>query len=260
VSRHALVAALVLAGSLAGSLAGLLAGCGADLSAEGGHRTLHVYAASSLTAAFTELEEDFESSHPGVDVELVLGGSSDLAAQIDQGAPADVFASADEATMTRLVDAGLATGDPQPFATNTLQIAVPPDNPAGVRTLRDLEEGSVQLVTCASEVPCGAAAQALAERAGVSLRSVSEEQSVTDVLNKVSTGEADAGLVYVTDVAAAGDDVRGIAVPESTEVVNLYPVVTLAESEQQALAQDFVDLVLGEQGQDVLRQLGFGPP
>ena len=241
------------------ALATTLAGCGGDGAGGGSaEETLHVYAASSLTAAFEEIARDFEESHPGVEVELTFGGSSDLVAQIDQGAPADVFASADEPNMAKLVDAGLTTDDPQPFATNTLQIAVPPDNPAGVRSVDDLARDGVQVVTCAPEVPCGAAALTLAERAGLSLRPVSEEQSVTDVLNKVTSGEADAGLVYVTDVMAAGDDVEGIAVPEAADVVNVYPVATVGDGEE-ALAQDFVDLVLGTSGQDVLQSLGFGP-
>ena len=239
-------------------VAGGAVACGGETEAER-VQTLQVYAASSLTAAFTDLEADFETSREGVDVQLTFGGSSDLAAQIDQGAPADVFASADESTMASLVAAGLTAGDPTVFATNTLQIAVPPDNPGGVRTLADLAGGDVQLVTCAPEVPCGAAAQALAERVGVALRPVSEEQSVTDVLNKVATGEADAGLVYVTDVAAAGDDVHGLEVPEAAEVVNDYPLARLVDADSQRLAQDFVDLVLSDEGQGTLRRLGFGP-
>lgn len=220
---------------------------------------LTVYAASSLTAAFEQLAEDFEADHDGVQVRLTFGGSSDLAAQIDQGAPSDVFASADQDTMAGLVDADLVT-DPVDFAGNTLTIAVPPDNPAGVSGLADLARDEVRLVVCAPAVPCGAAAARLAEQQGVELSPVSEEQSVTDVLTKVSSAEADAGLVYVTDVAAAGDDVRGIEVPGADAVVNTYPIATVADSEQPTLAQEFVDLVRGPQGRTVLGDLGFRSP
>lgn len=248
---------LALLGVVAGTVVALLGGCAGP---RGGDPTLRVYAAASLGAAFEEIAEDFEASHEGVEVQLVLGGSSDLVAQIDQGAPADVLATADEATMSTLVSAGLAAGDPEPLATNRLGIAVPPGNPAGISSLADLARPDVQLVTCASEVPCGAAARALAERAGVTLRPVSEEQSVTGVLDKVRSGEADAGLVYVTDLAAAGDDVMGIDVPEAGGVRNVYPVVPVAGSDRPALAQDFVDLARSDQGQDVLARLGFGSP
>lgn len=233
---------------------------GASCGGSGGDsdHTLTVYAASSLTGAFEELAGTFEAEHAGVEVELTFGGSSDLAAQIDQGAPADVVATADEATMDELV-AGELAGTPRAFATNTLQIVVPPDNPAGVAGFEDLAEPDVRLVVCAPAVPCGSATQQLAEREGVSLEPVSEEQAVTDVLGKVRTGEADAGLVYVTDAAAAGDDVRGIEVPEATDVVNVYPIAPVAATDRTDLAADFVELVVGDTGQDVLADFGFGP-
>jgi len=236
--------------------------CGADGSsdgtADGEQATLTVYAAASLTSSFEELGEEFEQDHEGVQVELNFGGSSDLVSQIQSGAPADVFASADEANMDKLTADGLNGSDPQPFATNTLEIAVPPDNPADISSFEDLEEPSVNLVTCAPEVPCGAAAQAVAEAAGLTLTPVSEEQSVADVLGKVTTGEADAGLVYVTDVIAAGDHVRGIEIPESESVVNTYPIATVADTADEDLAQAFVDLVLSDEGQQVLADAGFG--
>ena len=241
------------------------AGCGADDSGGSGttggsQSTLTVYAASSLTSTFEQLGEDFERDHDGVQVELNFAGSSDLVAQIQSGAPADVFASADEANMDKLTADGLNGSEPEPFATNTLQIAVPPDNPAEISSFQDLARPSLTLVTCAPEVPCGAATQAVAEAAGVSLEPVSEEQSVTDVLGKVRSGEADAGLVYVTDVIAAGDDVRGIEFPESRSVVNTYPIATVADSTNEDLAQAFVDLVLSDDGQQVLADAGFGQP
>jgi molybdate transport system substrate-binding protein len=234
-----------------------LTACGGD---DGEDVTLTVFAAASLTASFEQVAERFEDEHEGVDVELSFGGSSDLATQIEEGAPADVFASADTATMDELADAGLTGGDPQDFATNTLEIAVPPGNPVGVQTFQDLAAPGLALVVCAPEVPCGAAAQQVAEGAGVTLEPVSEEQSVTDVLGKVTSGEADAGLVYVTDVLAAGDDVEGIEFPEARSVVNVYPIAPVDGSEAADLAREFVELVLDETGQGILADHGFGTP
>lgn len=234
-----------------------LAGCGESDASAGD--TLTVYAAASLTVSFEELADDFESGHPGVEVELNLAGSSDLAAQIQEGAPADVFASADEAPMARLTQDDLTGSTARAFASNTLQIAVPPGNPGSVATLADLADPRLAVVVCAPEVPCGAAARTAAEAGGVRLSPVSEEQSVTDVLGKVTSGEADAGLVYVTDVLAAGDAVQGIAFPEAAGAVNDYPIATLSDADSPELAQEFVDLVLGEAGQRVLRDDGFAP-
>ncbi|WP_148574415.1 molybdate ABC transporter substrate-binding protein [Nocardioides caldifontis] len=236
-----------------------LAGCGAG-GRDDGRTTLVVYAAASLTATFEQLGERFEAEHEGVDVELAFAGSSDLVAQLQGGAPADVLASADETTMQKAVDDGLVAGGPRVFATNTMRIAVPPDNPAGVESLEDLAAGDLALVVCAPQVPCGAAAQEVAETAGVTLAPVSEEQSVTDVLAKVSSGEADAGLVYVTDVLAAGDAVRGIDFPESGAAENAYPVAVLEEADEPELAREFVDLLLGDEGRRVLADAGFGTP
>jgi molybdate transport system substrate-binding protein len=219
-----------------------------------------VYAAASLTAGFEQLGERFEDSHDDVEVALSFAGSSDLVAQILSGAPADVFASADEPNMDKLTAAGLTGTPPRIFATNTVQIATPPENPAGIRSLPDLADPEILLVVCAPVVPCGAATQTAAAAAGVELRPDSEEQSVTDVLGKVSSGEADAGLVYVTDVLAAGDDVLGIALPQEQAVVNRYPITTVADSPRADLAEEFIDLVLSEEGQAVLGRAGFGQP
>lgn len=260
-------AAAGLALALTGALTGAAAGCSAG---EDDGTRLRVLAAASLSGTFEELAAEFERTHEGVDVQLSFGGSADLVAQVQEGAPADVLATADTATMDRLVTEGLTDGAPEVFATNVLQLAVPAGNPAGVRGLADLDTGSstgagsaaedVDLVVCAPEVPCGAAAVRLAEVAGVRLSPVSEEQSVTDVLGKVTSGEADAGLVYVTDVRAAGDAVEGIAVPEADQVVNEYPVATLADSDEADLAREFVELVLGATGREVLDTAGFGAP
>ena len=251
----------VLGVTLVAVLAVALTACGGTSSGStGGHRTLTVFAAASLTSPFQEIADAFEADHPGTDVKLSFGGSSDLVTQIQNGAPADVFASADTANMAELTASHLADGDPQPFATNHLEIAVPPGDPAGVHTFADLAKPGVDLVVCAPEVPCGAAAQDVARNAGVTLRPVSEEQSVTDVLAKVTAGEADAGLVYVTDVKAAGGQVDGVPFREASSVTNTYPVALVKDSAQSALAREFVAAVTGAAGQRVLRAAGFGRP
>lgn len=253
------------AASAAVLLALPLAACGDDgdskgADGKGGDKTvLTVFAAASLTKTFEELEKEYEAAHSDVDVKLSFGGSSDLVAQITEGASADVFASADTANMDKLVAAGLTEGEPKEFATNTLMIAVPPGNPAGITSLADLTKKDVDLVLCQPEVPCGSASAKVADAAGLELEPVSEEQSVTDVLAKVESGEADAGLVYVTDVTAAGTKVEGVEFPEAAEVVNHYPIVAVKDAKQAELAQQWIELVLGE-GQKVLEQAGFGAP
>ncbi|MFC0674370.1 molybdate ABC transporter substrate-binding protein [Brachybacterium hainanense] len=221
---------------------------------------LTVYAAASLQEPFEELGEEFEASHDGVEVEFSFAGSSTLLEQIRQGAPADVFASADARTMDALAEEEMQGTDPVDFTSNTLMIAVPAGNPAGVTGLASLAGPGLNLVICAPEVPCGAATAKVEEAAGVDLAPVSEEQSVTDVLNKVTSGEADAGLVYVTDVQKAGDAVEGLAFPESAAAVNTYPIVTLRGAADPELGQEFVDLVTGETGQAVLGEHGFTRP
>jgi molybdate transport system substrate-binding protein len=244
-------------------LLALASACGDDGPSDppgGGDTTLTVFAAASLTMTFTEIGQAFEDSHDGVQVEFSFGGSSDLVAQIQEGAPADVFASADQANMDKLTAEGLQAQDPQPFASNTLEIATPPDNPAGVTSFADLAKPGVRVVVCAPEVPCGAATTKVEEATGVTLDPVSEEQSVADVLGKVTSGEADAGLVYVTDVAAAGEDVTGVPFPEAGDIVNTYPIVALKDSAHADLATEFVELVLGDTGQSILGEAGFAKP
>ena len=251
---------------LAALILGLLAaGCSsrAPESAESStppSGTLTVFAAASLTTAFTELGADFEAAHPGTKVAFGFAGSSDLVTQIQGGAPVDVFASADTTNMDKLTADGLVAGSPVVFASNTLTIAVPPGNPARIGTLADLTEAGVQLVTCAPAVPCGRATATVEQAAGVDLRPVSEESSVTDVLNKVATGEADAGLVYVTDVQAAGDTVTAVDFPEAGQAVTTYPIALVDGTEQAPLAREFVDLVTSEQGRQVLDAAGFAEP
>ncbi|WP_396136690.1 molybdate ABC transporter substrate-binding protein [Arthrobacter sp. AB6] len=260
----ALLAAILLAALLAALLAGC-AGSGAgggasDNTGQGNSRgTLTVFAAASLKASFTELAERFEKENPGTVVTLSFAGSSDLATQVSQGAPADVFASADTSNMARLQDAGLVDGQPRDFATNTLAIAVPAGNPAGIGSFADLARSGTKLVMCARQVPCGAAAAAVEQQTGTDLSPVSEENSVADVLGKVSSGEADAGLVYVTDLRASVGKVESVPFPESAAAVNTYPIATLAGSRNKTAAAKFLELVAGPEGGEVLAAAGFGP-
>ncbi|WP_308283056.1 molybdate ABC transporter substrate-binding protein [Pseudonocardia nigra] len=240
--------------------AGLLAGCGGGAPGAGEQRTLTVFAAASLTDVFAELESRFEEAHPGVDVVLNPGASSDLAQQIVHGAPADLFAAANTATMRTVADAGLVAGEPTVFATNELQIVTAPGNPEGIAGFADLARPDLQVVVCAPQVPCGAAAERIEELTGVTLQPVSEEPDVLSTLSKVATGNADAGLVYATDVGAADDRVQGIAFPEAAQAVNEYPIAVIADAEAADLARAFRDLVTGADGRAVLDAAGFGPP
>lgn len=218
---------------------------------------LTIYAAASLRGAFDELATEFEERHPSVEVRpIVYDGSSTLAKQLAEGAPADVFSSADELTMRTLAEAGLVT-DGSVFATNTLVLAVPAGNPAEIRGLSDLDDPALTVVLCAPEVPCGAAAQELLTNAGVEASVDSYEQNVTAVLTKVAAGEADAGLVYVTD-AAASSAVDTIEATGAQHVVNRYPIATLDDAANPAAAEAFVAFVLGDEGQRVLAARGFG--
>lgn len=246
----------------------LLTGCGAgapsDTSAGGApaseKRTLTVLAAVSLTDTFGELEKQFETDNPGVDVVMSYGGSSNLAQQIVNGAPVDVFVSASDPTMKTVTDAGLANGSPTTFATNMLEIATVPGNPKGITSFVDLANRDLKVVVCAPQVPCGAAAQKAETSTGVNLEPVSEEADVRSVLSKVTTGNADAGLVYVTDVTSAGSRVQGVNFPEAEQATTNYPIAMLQNAPQPELARSFVSLVTGEQGQKTLQAAGFGTP
>ena len=222
--------------------------------------TITVFAAASLKATFTQLASDFEAKNPGAKIVLSFAGSSDLVTQITQGAPAEAKTSADTKNMTRLADAKLLDGTAKNFATNVLEIAVPPSNPASIASFADLAKPGVKVVVCASQVPCGAAADTVEKAAGVTLSPVSEESSVTDVVGKVTSGEADAGLVYVTDVKGAGDKVKGIPFDESGKAVNTYPIATVGSSRNKELAAAFIASVTGADGQKTLNAAGFGAP
>jgi molybdate transport system substrate-binding protein len=257
------IRALAVAG-----LALLLAGCGggaqpaasAPSAAPAESGTLTVLAAASLTETFTALEKQFEADHPGVDVKLNFAGSSDLAQQVVNGAPADVFAAASDTTMQTVTDAGLAAGTPTVFATNVLQIATAPGNPKGIATFADLANPDLKVVVCAPQVPCGAAVEKIEKATGVTLRPVSEEADVKSTLGKVTSGDADAGLVYVTDVSAAKGSVQGVNFPEADQATTNYPITVLTDAPQAQVAQQFVDLVTGDAGRQALEAAGFGAP
>ncbi|MBU8812039.1 molybdate ABC transporter substrate-binding protein [Mycolicibacterium goodii] len=236
----------------------LVAGCTPAREDNGGHLT--VFAAASLKSVFTELGEQFESDNPGTTVEFNFAGSSDLVTQLTQGAPADVFASADTPNMNKAIDAGLVHGDPVDFATNTLTIVTAPGNPKNIRTFADLARPGISIVVCAPQVPCGSATEKIETATGVTLSPVSEESAVTDVLGKVTSGQADAGLVYVTDAKGAGDDVTAIGFPEAAAAVNTYPIATLKDSAHREAAQRFVALVVSPDGRKVLSGKGFVAP
>ncbi|MDQ3627414.1 MAG: molybdate ABC transporter substrate-binding protein [Actinomycetota bacterium] len=238
---------------LAGALL-VLSACGGD----DGRVELQVYAASSLTKAFDTLETSYEDGNPGVDVVLTYDASSTLAAQVIENAPVDVLATADETTMATVVDGGLVDGDPEVFATNTLVVVTPADNPAEIESLEDLD--GTDFAVCAAPVPCGDATLRLFGRNDFTGTPISEEDNVNAVLEKVTSGTVDAGLVYVSDAQTAGEDVSVVEVDGAEEIVNADPIAVINTTENADEARAWVDLVVSEEGQRVLDDLGFGSP
>jgi molybdate transport system substrate-binding protein len=240
-----------------------LAACGGGDDDSGGSSDaassgeIKVFAAASLTAAFTELGQQFTSANGGTKVTFNFAGSQALATQIQQGAPADVFASADIPNMDKVKD---LVATPQNFASNQLQIVVENGNPRNVKGLDDLANPDLKVVLAVPDVPAGKYAQQALEKANVTVKPVSQEDNVKAVVNKVTLGEADAGIVYVTDVTAGGDKVEGVDIPEELNVLATYPIATVKASKAQDKAQAFMDLVLSAEGQQVLKQYGFLPP
>ncbi|MFE0748707.1 molybdate ABC transporter substrate-binding protein [Gordonia sp. NPDC058843] len=242
----------------------LVAGCSSSEGTDTGSgdaatstTTLDVSAAASLKKTFTDIADEFEKQHDGVTVRLSFDGSSTLANQIQQGAPADVFASADEKNMGKLGDLAVS---PKIFATNTLVIVTAPGNPRDIKSFADLNKPDVTTVVCQSAQPCGAATETVERNTGITVDAVSEEQSVSAVLTKVTTGQADAGVVYVTDARGAGDKVQSVTDPAFEAVVNSYPIAGLTGADDAELAAQFVEEVLGAGGQKILREAGFGAP
>jgi molybdate transport system substrate-binding protein len=218
---------------------------------------LDVYAAAALTDEYTAMAEDIIASHPCIEIRITFAWSSDLATQSNEGAPADAFASANEAQMESVADH--IVGSSTVFASNTLTIAVPYGNPGGVTDFASLATPGLVVVVCAPEVPCGAATAKVEASLGVRLSPASEVTSVTDVLGAVSSGEADAGLVYVTDIARA-DGVEGIPFAGSDAAQTLYPIATMDTGDAADASGQFVDYVLGPQGQAALAAAGFASP
>jgi molybdate transport system substrate-binding protein len=258
----------VAAGTLAFATASVLTGCASSggsaapsptVEADAAPTSITVFAAASLTEAFDTLAARFEAEHPNVEVVLSYGGSAGLAQQVVEGAPVDVFASAAESPMRTVADAGLAV-DPVVFATNTLELAVPAGNPAGVTGLDDLANGDLRIALCDPSVPCGAASEELLAQEGITAAPDTLESDVKAVLTKVSLGEVDAALVYRTDVQSAGDEVEGIEVPGAASVVNRYPIAALAEAVDAETAAAFVAFVTGGAGREHLAEAGFGAP
>lgn len=252
---------------LAGALVLTQAGCGSTRSGQavpaGGSSALHgtvtVLAAASLTEVFGSLAERFEAAHPGVRIRLSFGASSVLAQQIDSGAPADVFASAATRNMQQVISAGSASTS-STFAGNVMAIAVPPGNPAGIGQLADLSRHGVTVALCRVQVPCGAAARQVFSSAGLTVKPVTEEADVKATLTKVEMNEVDAGVVYLTDVRAAGGKVRSIPIPASVNAATQYPIAVLTKAANPAAARAFVGYVLSDAGRALLVAAGFEQP
>lgn len=234
------------------ALALLATACGGSGAGED-EQTLTVFAAASLTEPFTVLARTFEAEHAGVDVVTSFDSSATIATQVDAGAPADVVATADPRTMALMTD--VLDGDPVVFAHNVPALVVPPDNPAGIEALTDLQ--GTDFVVCAPAVPCGALAVDLLDDAGVTTPARSLEVDVKAVLTKVTLGEADAGVVYASDVVAAGDRVREVPLPDDARSRTAYPAAVVEGRPDPDLAREFLDLLLSERGQQVLAESGF---
>ncbi|MGW1055117.1 molybdate ABC transporter substrate-binding protein [Streptomyces sp. NPDC002521] len=222
--------------------------------------TVTVFAAASLKESFTTLQQEFEKQHPGTKVTFNFGGSDTLAASITGGAPADVFAAASPKTMKIVTDKKDAVGTPATFVRNQLEIATVPGNPHKVASLNDLTKSGLKVVLCDKTVPCGAAAQKVLDAGHLKLTPASYEQDVKSALNKVELKEADAAIVYKTDVHAAGDKVQGVEFPESAKAVNDYPITLLKNAPNAEAAKAFIAFVQSPEGQKVLSQAGFLKP
>jgi molybdate transport system substrate-binding protein len=219
-----------------------------------------VLAAASLTDAFNKIGAQLKAQHPGAQVKFSFAGSPTLVTQIQQGAPADVFASADQANMRKVVDGGLNSGQPRVFARNKLQIVVQAGNPRQIKSVADLANPAIKVDVCAPGVPCGTYATTVFGKANAKVTPVSQEDNVKAVVTKVALGEADAGIVYATDVKAGGDKVQGVTIPDDQNVLASYPIVQLEAATNEEAAQALIALVTGSQGQKTLAGYGFLSP
>jgi len=255
--------AVIAAGLAAVAVAGCSSSSSSSPSTTGSSKpaagTITVFAAASLTGTFTQLGTQFESAHPGDTVKFSFGPSSGLATQITSGAPADVFASAAPGNMQDVVSAGDAS-NPQDFAKNTMEVAVPPNNPAKVKSVNDLAKKSVKVAVCQPQVPCGVVAAEVFKNVGITVKPVTLQPDVKSVLTQVETGNVDAGMVYVTDVMAAGSKVKGVTIPANDNASTLYPIATVTSSKEKSIADAFVAYVLSPAGQSVLTAAGFEKP
>ncbi|WP_205872994.1 molybdate ABC transporter substrate-binding protein [Mycobacterium camsae] len=250
----------VLAGVVAISLVVILTACTAGGRAGRGPRSVVVFAAASLKQVFTSIGERFSADNPGSAVTFNFAGSAELATQLTQGATADVFASADTAQLDRVTQAGMLAGVATNFAANTLVIVTAPGNPKHIGSFADLTRPGLSVVVCQRPVPCGSATHRIEDATAVQLHPVSEEPSVSDALNKVTTGQADAALVYVTDATSAGSKVAAVTFPEAVQAVNVYPIAVLKNAPQAALAEKFQAVVTGPAGREILDRAGFARP
>lgn len=234
-----------------------LVGCGRSTP---GTKTTMVFAAASLTASFQSLAREFEAEHPGTKIDLHFAGTPQLVVQVREGAPVDVFASADETNMQRIVDTGKTLSSPAVFAHNRLTIVTMKGNPEGIRGLADLARDDMRVVLCGPQVPAGRYARQALGKAGVAVAPLSDEPSVKAVVSKVTMGEVDAGIVYVTDATSARDQVDAIAIPDEHNVLAAYPIVALDAGANRSVGEDFIAFVLSEAGQAILQQYGFESP
>ena len=257
--RFAVVAAGLAAVAVAGCSSSSSSSPSGTSSAKPATGTITVFAAASLTETFTQLGKQFQSAHPGDTVKFSFGPSSGLATQITSGAPADVFASASPTNMQDVVSAGDAS-NPQNFAKNTMEVAVPPNNPAKVTSVNDLAKKSVKVALCQPQVPCGMVAAEVFKNVGITVKPVTLQPDVKSVLTQVETGNVDAGMVYVTDVMAAGSKVKGVTIPANDNASTLYPIATITSSKEKSIADAFVAYVLSPAGQSVLTAAGFEKP
>ena len=247
---------------VAALLAAAVAGCSSSSSSPSSASstgTITVFAAASLMDTFTKIGKQFEAAHKGDTVKFSFGPSSGLSTEITSGAPADVFASASPTTMDTVVKAGDAT-NPQTFAKNTMEVAVPPSNPAKVTSVNDLAKSSVKVAVCAPQVPCGVVAAQVFKNAGITVKPVTQATDVSSVVTEVETGNVDAGMVYVTNVLSEGSKLKGITIPANINASTLYPIATITSSKHASIAKEFVDYVLSPAGQQVLTAAGFQKP
>jgi molybdate transport system substrate-binding protein len=257
--RFAITAVAVVATAVAGCSSSGSSSSSSSGSASGSTGSITVFAAASLQGSFTQIGKQFQAAHPGDTVKFSFGPSSGLATQITSGAPADVFASAAPANMQQVVSAGDAS-NPQNFAKNTMEVAVPPNNPGNVSSVTDLSKKSVKVALCQPQVPCGVVAAEVFKNAGITVKPVTLQPDVKSVLTQVETGNVDAGMVYVTDVMAAGTKVKGVEISASDNASTEYPIATVKDSKHMSVAEAFVSYVLSPAGQKVLTAAGFEKP